>query len=218
MASRRNLDGAGSISLLLSSQANRTCLVLGSRGGVLIVPDHSPYALSADSAQIFFFLFFFFWLSLWHVFSPTPRQLAAGLLRFMCRNLCRTKKSNQGIDHALSGRDTWLAQSIMFLVLACSQRHRSFRKSLSKAVGLAIFLSSSARPMAVWLCLLPFEHTARKTLCRLVRCAARFRSFCDPAHTQQSRKRAALFQHHLHLVMCRSHPAGPQTERLSASG
>ncbi len=58
---------------------------------------------------------------------------------------------------------TWLAQIIMFLVLGLLATPSQFPQILLPAVLLALFLVFVARPLAVWLCLLPFDFTQRET-------------------------------------------------------
>ncbi|MEQ8482509.1 MAG: potassium/proton antiporter [Hoeflea sp.] len=58
---------------------------------------------------------------------------------------------------------TWLAQIIMFLVLGLLATPSQFPQIILPAMGLAIFLVFIARPLAVWLCLLPFDFTQRET-------------------------------------------------------
>jgi cell volume regulation protein A len=58
---------------------------------------------------------------------------------------------------------TWLAQIIMFLVLGLLATPSQFPGILLPAVLLALFLVFIARPIAVWLCLLPFDFTQRET-------------------------------------------------------
>lgn len=58
---------------------------------------------------------------------------------------------------------TWLSQIIMFLVLGLLATPSEFPQILLPAVLLALFLVFIARPLAVWLCLLPFDFTQRET-------------------------------------------------------
>lgn len=51
---------------------------------------------------------------------------------------------------------TWLAQITMFLVLGLLATPSSFPEILWQSVAIALFLIVFARPLAVWLCLLPF--------------------------------------------------------------
>ncbi len=58
---------------------------------------------------------------------------------------------------------TWLAQIIMFLVLGLLATPSQFPAILLPAVGLALFLIFVARPLAVWLSLLPYDLTQQET-------------------------------------------------------
>ncbi|MDO1582035.1 potassium/proton antiporter [Rhizobium oryzicola] len=57
---------------------------------------------------------------------------------------------------------TWLAQIIMFLVLGLLATPSQFPSIFLPAVGLALFLIFVARPIAVWLSLLPFDFTQQE--------------------------------------------------------
>ena len=52
---------------------------------------------------------------------------------------------------------SWLAQIIMFLVLGLFATPSQFPAIAAPAVGLGLFLMFVARPLAVWLCLVPFR-------------------------------------------------------------
>ncbi len=58
---------------------------------------------------------------------------------------------------------TWLAQIIMFLMLGLLATPSQFPEIILPAIGLALFLIFIARPIAVWLCLLPFDYTQQET-------------------------------------------------------
>lgn len=57
----------------------------------------------------------------------------------------------------------WLAQAGMFLLLGLLATPSRLLESLGPALGLAAVLMFVARPLAVWLCLLPFRFTPRET-------------------------------------------------------
>jgi len=54
---------------------------------------------------------------------------------------------------------SWLAQIIMFLVLGLYATPSEFLPLLPVGIALGLFLALIARPIAVWLCLLPFGFT-----------------------------------------------------------
>lgn len=58
---------------------------------------------------------------------------------------------------------TWLAQISMFLVLGLLATPSQFPAIALQAVGLAVFLTFVGRPLAVWLCLLPFRFRPDET-------------------------------------------------------
>ncbi|MDX9862437.1 MAG: potassium/proton antiporter [Rhodospirillales bacterium] len=58
---------------------------------------------------------------------------------------------------------TWLAQIVMFLVLGLLATPSQFQAVALPAVGLALFLVFVGRPVAVWLCLLPFRSQPNET-------------------------------------------------------
>ena len=57
---------------------------------------------------------------------------------------------------------TWLAQIIMFLILGLLATPSEFGAILWQSLALAAFLIFIARPLAVWLCLLPFDFQRRE--------------------------------------------------------
>ena len=59
---------------------------------------------------------------------------------------------------------TWLAQIVMFLTLGLLATPSEFGAALLPAILLALVLILVARPLAVWLCLLPFDFTGREVL------------------------------------------------------
>jgi cell volume regulation protein A len=58
---------------------------------------------------------------------------------------------------------TWLAQISMFLLLGLLATPSQFPTIALQAVGLAMFLTLVGRPLAVWLCLLPFNYRPDET-------------------------------------------------------
>ena len=68
----------------------------------------------------------------------------------------------QGLRRFHSGL-TWLSQIIMFVMLGLLATPRTFGEVAAAAVALAFVLTLVARPLAVWLCLLPFRFTANET-------------------------------------------------------
>ena len=58
---------------------------------------------------------------------------------------------------------TWLAQIVMFLILGLYATPSQFLAVLPGALLLALVLTFVARPLAVWICLLPFGFKLRET-------------------------------------------------------
>lgn len=58
---------------------------------------------------------------------------------------------------------TWLAQIVMFVTLGLLATPSAFPVLLLPAVALALFLMFIARPLAIWLCLLPFGYRRNET-------------------------------------------------------
>ena len=58
---------------------------------------------------------------------------------------------------------TWLAQISMFLILGLLATPSQFASIALQAIGLALFLTFVGRPLAVWLCLLPFNYRPDET-------------------------------------------------------
>ncbi|MEC5322143.1 potassium/proton antiporter [Aurantimonas sp. A3-2-R12] len=71
------------------------------------------------------------------------------------RNTVSLKRFQDGL--------TWLAQIVMFLILGLLATPSQFGEILLPAIGLAAFLIFVARPVAVWLCLLPFDFQRRES-------------------------------------------------------
>ena len=95
---------------------------------------------------------------------------------------------------------SWLAQIIMFLVLGLFATPSQFLAILPVSVALGLFLIFVARPMAVWLCLIPFRFPAPGNRLHLLGRPARRR--LDPARHHAAARRAGErprhLQHRLH--------------------
>ena len=67
---------------------------------------------------------------------------------------------------ALSALDgyAWLSQAAMFLLLGLLLTPHQLLPGLAPALGVAAFLLLVARPLTVWLCLLPFHFERREVL------------------------------------------------------
>ncbi|UIJ72739.1 potassium/proton antiporter [Aurantimonas sp. HBX-1] len=99
------------------------------------------------------------------VFAVTGALDGSGFLAVYIAGLYA---ANSGLRHAASLKRfqdglTWLSQIVMFLILGLLATPSQFGHILLPAVALAAFLIFVARPLAVWLCLLPFEFQRRET-------------------------------------------------------
>lgn len=99
------------------------------------------------------------------VFSYTGAVGGSGFLAVYVAGIFAGNKkvaSTVTVSRFLEGM-TWLAQIIMFLVLGLLATPSDFINILLPASLLALFLVFIARPIAVWLSLLPFDFTQRET-------------------------------------------------------
>jgi cell volume regulation protein A len=74
----------------------------------------------------------------------------------------RRVRGAEGLRRFQAGM-TWLAQITMFLVLGLYATPSEFLAAAPGALVLALVLIFVARPVAVWLCLLPFDFRRRET-------------------------------------------------------
>ena len=159
MANGEGLDSAGLDLLVLFAKQIGLGLLLGLIGGVLIVQIIRRVPVERGLAPIFVLA-----LALL-VFAYTSAIGGSGFLAVYVAGIYTGNKkiqSNTSIKRFQEGM-TWLAQIIMFLVLGLLATPSQFPQIILPAVGLAIFLVFIARPIAVWLCLLPFDLTQRET-------------------------------------------------------
>src|SRR6478735_5878281 len=98
------------------------------------------------------------------VFSATGAVGGSGFLAVYVAGIYAGNRKLQGhasIKRFQSGM-TWLAQIIMFLVLGLLATPSQFPSIAIPAILLALFLIFIARPLAIWLSLLPFDYTQRE--------------------------------------------------------
>ncbi|MCW5716704.1 MAG: potassium/proton antiporter [Bauldia sp.] len=98
------------------------------------------------------------------VFGATALLHGSGFLAVYIAGLFA---GNSRMRHAIGLRKfsqalTWLSQIAMFLTLGLLASPSEFPAILLPAIGLALFLMLIARPLAVWLTLLPFRYSARE--------------------------------------------------------
>ena len=159
MASGEGLDSAGLDLLILFVKQIGLGLVLGLGGGVLIVQIIRRIPVERGLAPIFVLA-----LALL-VFAYTSVIGGSGFLAVYVAGIYAGNKKIQSKTSIIRFQEglTWLAQIVMFLVLGLLATPSQFPQIILPAIALAIFLVCIARPLAVWLCLLPFDYTQRET-------------------------------------------------------
>jgi cell volume regulation protein A len=133
-------------------------LVFGLLGGMMIVAILNRFTSDRGLAPIFVLT-----LALL-VFAFTGAMGGSGFLAVYVAGMYagnRKMYAKQQIMRFNEGL-TWLAQIIMFLVLGLLATPSQFPAILLPAIGLALFLIFVARPIAVWLSLLPFDFTQQE--------------------------------------------------------
>ena len=99
------------------------------------------------------------------IFAATGVLHGSGFLAVYVAGLIA---GNAGLPHTAVLRRfhdglTWLAQIVMFVMLGLLATPSQFDVTLTAGVLLGLLLILVARPLAVWLCLLPFRFPARET-------------------------------------------------------
>jgi potassium/hydrogen antiporter len=98
------------------------------------------------------------------VFAFTGLVGGSGFLAVYLFGLIVANRAAAAVEPALIAMDgyAWLAQAGMFLLLGLLVTPSSVLPVLWPALGLSLVLMLIARPLAVWLCLLPFRFSARE--------------------------------------------------------
>jgi cell volume regulation protein A len=133
-------------------------LIFGLAGGMMIVAIVNRFAADRGLAPIFVL-----GLALL-VFSFTGTLGGSGFLAVYVAGIYAGSRkifAKEAIRRFQDGL-TWLAQIIMFLVLGLLATPSQFGDIALPAIGLALFLIFVARPIAVWLSLLPFDFTQQE--------------------------------------------------------
>ena len=159
MASGEDLNSAGIDLLALFLKQIGLGLVLGLIGGALIVQIMRRIPVERGLAPIFVLT-----LALL-VFAYTSAIGGSGFLAVYVAGIYAGNKKIRPRASIVRFQEgmTWLAQIIMFLVLGLLATPSQFPQIALPAIALAIFLVFVARPLAVWLSLLPFDFTQRET-------------------------------------------------------
>ncbi len=134
-------------------------ILFGIAGGVLISVVANRFAQEIGLIPIFVLM-----LALL-VFATTGAVGGSGFLAVYVAGIIagNRKMRSANVVRRFQEGMTWLAQIIMFLVLGLLATPSQFPAILLPAVFLAFFLILVARPLAVWLCLLPFDFSQKET-------------------------------------------------------
>lgn len=99
------------------------------------------------------------------VFALANLMGGSGFLAVYLAGLVVGNRPVRAYANVVSVQDaaTWLAQMVMFLVLGLLVTPSRLLEVLWPALGVAAFLMFAARPLAVWLCLLPFGFRRGET-------------------------------------------------------
>ena len=99
------------------------------------------------------------------VFAATGMAGGSGFLAVYLFGMIVANRAAKAIAPMLPAMDgyAWLAQAGMFLLLGLLVTPSTMFDSAGAALGVVLILIFVARPVAVWLCLLPFRFTARET-------------------------------------------------------
>ncbi|MBX4927963.1 potassium/proton antiporter [Rhizobium binae] len=133
-------------------------VILGLLGGMMIVLIVSRLDTDRGLTPIFVLA-----LALL-VFSFAGAVGGSGFLAVYVAGIYAGNRKMQAIGTIKRFQDgmTWLAQIIMFLVLGLLATPSQFPVIIVPAILLALFLIFVARPLAVWLSLLPFDYTQQE--------------------------------------------------------
>ncbi|MGO6998353.1 potassium/proton antiporter [Rhizobium leguminosarum] len=133
-------------------------VILGLLGGMMIVLIVSRLDTDRGLTPIFVLA-----LALL-VFSFTGAVGGSGFLAVYVAGIYAGNRKMQAIGTIKRFQDgmTWLAQIIMFLVLGLLATPSQFPVIIVPAILLALFLIFVARPLAIWLSLLPFDYTQQE--------------------------------------------------------
>ena len=98
------------------------------------------------------------------VFALTNLVGGSGFLAIYLTGLVAGNRRGGTGDNVLKAMDSmaWLAQSGMFLILGLLVTPSRLTENLPWALAVAAFLMLLARPIAVWVSLLPFRFTLRE--------------------------------------------------------
>nr|WP_236759657.1 potassium/proton antiporter [Agrobacterium tumefaciens] len=159
IAKGQGLAGIDTGFLLLFVEEMGLGVIFGLLGGVMIATVVNRFAADRGLAPIFVLA-----LALL-VFSFTGAIGGSGFLAVYVAGIVAGNRrifAKETIRRFHEGL-TWLAQIIMFLMLGLLATPSQFPAIAIPAVLLALFLIFVARPLAVWLSLMPFNYTQQET-------------------------------------------------------
>ena len=99
------------------------------------------------------------------VFAAAGLAGGSGFLAIYLFGLVLANAARDAVAEMLDAMDgyAWLAQACMFLLLGLLVTPSQMMQTVGPALGIAAVLMFVARPLAVWLCLIPFRFSARET-------------------------------------------------------
>ncbi|MBX4977450.1 potassium/proton antiporter [Rhizobium lentis] len=158
LASGERYAGINIAMLAMFVQQMGLGVILGLLGGMMIVLIVSKLDTDRGLTPIFVLA-----LALL-VFSFTGVVGGSGFLAVYVAGIYAGNRKIQAIGTIKRFQDgmTWLAQIIMFLVLGLLATPSQFPVIIVPAILLALFLIFIARPLAIWLSLLPFDYTQQE--------------------------------------------------------
>ncbi len=98
------------------------------------------------------------------VFSVTAKLNGSGFLAVYIAGLVLGNNPVRAFPSIIKFHDamTWLSQIIMFIMLGLLVNPSDLLRYAPIAIEFALFLIFIARPVAIWLCLIPFKFSARE--------------------------------------------------------
>ncbi|MDZ7939042.1 MAG: potassium/proton antiporter [Rhodoferax sp.] len=99
------------------------------------------------------------------VFAGTGLLDGSGFLAIYLYGLIVANRASEAVLPTLAAMDgyAWLAQAGMFLLLGLLVTPSTMANSVWQSLAVAVTLIFVARPVAVWLCLMPFRFTRQET-------------------------------------------------------
>lgn len=134
-------------------------VLFGLIGGVMIVAVINAARLDPGINPVISLAFALF------VFAGTNVLGGSGFLAVYVAGLLAGNASVRGMSalRRFHSGLAWLSQIVMFVMLGLLATPHQFTGMIVPSLLLALFLTLVARPVAVWLCLLPFRFTPNET-------------------------------------------------------